>query len=48
MRVCPHGDAEGASETKVSELEIVIFVDEEILWLEVTVEYAVRVAVEET
>lgn len=45
MGVCAEGNAESAGETKVSELEVALLVDEEVLRLEVTVEDAVGVAV---
>lgn len=39
------GDAEGASETEVADLEVAVFVDEEVLGLEIAVQDAVGVAV---
>ena len=47
MRICPHGNAERASEPEVGELEVVIFIDQKILRLEVAVEDAMRVTVEQ-
>ena len=43
MRICPHGNAERASESEVGELEVVIFIDQKILRLEVAVEDPARV-----
>lgn len=38
MRVCPHRDAEGTCQAKVRQLQLVVcLVDEEVLWLEVSV-----------
>lgn len=39
-----HGDAEGAGETEVTDLELSAAVDQQILRLQVAVEYPVRVA----
>ncbi len=47
MSVRSHGNAERPSKAEVSELEVVIFIDQKILWLEVAMEDAVRMAVEE-
>lgn len=47
MGVGPHWDTKSPCETEVGELEVVPAVDEKILRLEVTVEDAVRVAVEQ-
>lgn len=46
--VCPHRDAERTRKTEISELEIVVFVNQQVLRLEVTMENAVRMTVEET
>ena len=46
MRVCPHGNPERARETKVGELEVVMFIDQKILGLEVPVEDTMRMAVQ--
>jgi hypothetical protein len=47
MRVSPHRNTECPGEPKVRKLQIVAFVNEKILWLEIAVEDAMRVAVEE-
>jgi len=47
MCVSPHGDTECPGKPKVCQLQVVAFVDEKILWLKVTVEDAMRVAIEE-
>ena len=46
MCVCAHGDAERTRKPEVSELEVAIFRDEEVLRLEVSVEDTVGVTVE--
>lgn len=48
VRVGSHRDTERARKTKVRELQVIVFINEKILRLEVTVENAVRMAVEET
>lgn len=48
MGVGAHRDTEGASKTEVSELEVIMLVDEQILWLQVAVKNPVRVAVQKT
>jgi hypothetical protein len=45
VRVCAQRDAERASETEIGELEVEVVVDEEVLWLQVTVQDAVSMAV---
>ena len=47
VRVGAHGDAEGAREAEVGELEVVIRIDQQILRLEVAMQDAVRVAIEQ-
>ena len=47
MCVCPHRNSKCSGESKVSKLEIVVLVDEKVLWLEISVKYAVRMAVQE-
>lgn len=47
MRVCPHGNAERAREPEVGQLEVVIRIDQQILRLEVAMQDAVRVAIEQ-
>lgn len=37
MSVGTHRNTKGASKTEIGELEIIILVDEQILWLQVTV-----------
>lgn len=46
--VGPHGNAECACKAKVGELEVVAFVNEEVLRLQVAVQDSMGVAVEET
>ena len=41
-----HGDAERARESEVGQLEVVMFIDQKILRLEVAMEDTMRVAVE--
>lgn len=48
MGICAERDAEGASETEVADFEVAVFVDEEILRLEVAVEDSVGVAVSDS
>ena len=47
MSVRPHRDTECTRKAKISQLEIVIFVDQKILRLEVSMEYTMRVAVQQ-
>jgi hypothetical protein len=47
MRVSPHRNTECPGEPKISQLQVVAFVDEEVLWLEVAVEDAMSVTVQE-
>ena len=48
MRIRAHGNAERASQPEVCKLEVVVdCVDEQILWLEVAVQDAVGMAVEQ-
>lgn len=47
MRVRAHRDPERPREPKVGELEVVVLVDEQVLRLQVPMEYPVRVAVEQ-
>ena len=47
MRVSPHRNTECPGEPKVCQFQVVAFVNEKILWLEVAVENAMRVAIEE-
>jgi hypothetical protein len=47
VRVSPHGNPERAREAEVGQLEVVARVDEEVLRLQVAVEDAVGVAVEQ-
>ena len=44
MRVAAHGNAKGAGQTKVGQLELLPVVDEQILRLEVAVQHLVLVA----
>jgi hypothetical protein len=48
MSVCPHRNAKGACQSKVRKFQVVILVNEKILWLKITVEDAMGMAVEET
>lgn len=45
MCIGPHGDPERTRKTKVGKLEVVIFINQEILRLEIAVKDAVRMAV---
>ena len=47
MSVRSHGNAECSRKTEVSKLEVVIFIDQQILWLEVAMEDAVRMTVQQ-
>ena len=47
MRVSPHRDTECPGKSKVRQLQVVAFINEKILWLEIAVKDAMRVAVEE-
>lgn len=47
MRVCPHRNTERARETEIGKLEVVVSVYQQVLRLEIAVEDAVRMAVEE-
>lgn len=47
MRVSPHRDAEGTCKPKICQLKVVLFVNEQILWLQIAVKDAMGVAVEE-
>ena len=42
--VCANGDAKGAGKTKVGQLDVALAIDEQVLWLEVTVQHTARVA----
>ena len=46
MSVRSHGNAERSRKTEVSKLEVVIFIDQQILRLEVAMEDAVRMTVQ--
>lgn len=48
MGICAERDAEGASETEVTDFEVAVFVDEEVLRLEIAVEDTVGVAVSDS
>ena len=49
VRIRAHGNAERASQPEVCKLEVVVnCVDEQILWLEVAMQYTMRMTVEET
>lgn len=45
MGVCAEGDAKGASETEITDLEVSVLVDEQVLRLEVAVKDTVGMAV---
>ena len=47
MCVRSHWNAEGACKAEVGELQVVVLADQQVLWLEVTVEDAMGMAVEE-
>ena len=47
MCVRAHGNTKCARQTKVCELQVIVFVDEQILWLEIAVEDAVCMAVKQ-
>lgn len=44
MSVCSQWNTEGTSKTKVSQLQVSLFVDQEILRFEITMENSVRMA----
>lgn len=48
MGVSPHGNAKCTSQAKIGEFQIVMFVDEQILRLEITMQDSVRVTIKET
>lgn len=48
MGVSPHGNTERSGKSEISELEIVMTVDEQILRLEISVEDPVRMTVKQT
>lgn len=48
MCVCPHRNPERTSKAKVCQLEIVPFVDKEILWFKIAMEDAMRMTVKKT
>lgn len=45
MSVCFDWEAESARKTEVGKFDVTSFVDEEVLWLEITVHHSVRMAV---
>lgn len=45
MRVRPHGYPESARKTEIGQLQIISFVDQEVLRLEITMQNAMRVAI---
>jgi hypothetical protein len=45
VSVCSKWNPESSSETKVRKFQIKVLIDEEVLWLEITVQNAMRVAV---
>ena len=47
MRVRPKGDTESASETEIGEFKVVVLIDQEVLWLQVSVQDTMRVTVEQ-
>ncbi len=47
MSIRPHWDTKGTGETEIGQLEIIMLVDEEILRLEISVEYTMRMTVQQ-
>lgn len=45
MSVCSDGDSEGSSQAKVSQFDVTLTTDQKVLWLEVTMQHSVGVAV---
>jgi hypothetical protein len=48
VSVCTQWDTEGAGQTEIGQLEIAVLVNQKVLWLQVTVQHATRVAVLDT
>lgn len=48
MGIGPHWDTEGPGKTEVGQLQIVALIDQEILWLEIPMEDAMRVTVKQS
>ena len=48
MRICPHRNAESTSKSEVSKFEVIMLVNQKILRLEVSVQYAMRMAVQQS
>ena len=47
VSIRPHWDTKGTGETEIGQLEIIMLVDEEILRLEISVEYTMRMTVQQ-
>ena len=45
MRISPDGNAEGPGQAEVGQLDVSAVVDEQVLWLQIPVEYSVNVTV---
>lgn len=48
MSICPHRNAKRARKPEITKLEVIAFVNEEILRLQITVQDAMRVAIHES